>query len=119
MDLWDVRESSTVIHDEPFITDIVDYFSNDNDLNKLLSNQLIMSNFSTQQPHSFSRVTQNIQFDLEECMSFHGKDVTITTIKQYNINQGYKFVVVDSKIDRYLERCINHHNNCIGDLECF
>jgi len=37
------------------------------------------------------------------------KDSTLNAIKQYHIDQGYKFFVVELKLDKYVTRC--HYNN--------
>jgi len=33
-------------------------------------------------------------------------------VKQYHIEQGYTFVVVESKSDRYVAKCTNYGNGC-------
>jgi len=59
--------------------------------------------------HSFSRY---IQCDLFERVSFVSKEVVVMNIKQYHIEQGYTFVVVKSKSDRYVAKCTNYGNGC-------
>jgi len=76
------------------------------------SDEPSLPNSSSQQSHSFSRAVQNIQFNLEECMCFQSIDATVNAIKQYHIDQGFKFVVIESKTDRYMVRCINYGNDC-------
>jgi len=39
-------------------------------------------------------------------MSFQTKEENLSAIKEYHIDQGYKYVVVEYKIDRYVARCI-------------
>jgi len=112
MDSWNAGSSSYIITDEPFIPDIVDDISDDDDYEELLLDEPSLSNFSSQHHHSFSRAAQNIQFDLEERMCFQSKEATVSPIKQYHIDQGFKFVVIESKIDRYVVRCSNYGNDC-------
>jgi len=45
-------------------------------------------------------------------MSFPNKEATLVAIKQYHIVEDYKFIVVESKTDRYVARCINYNNGC-------
>jgi len=99
-----------VISDEPFISDI----SDDDDYEE--SDEPSLPNSSSQKSHSFTRVVQNIQFILEECMCFPSKDVTVSAIKQYHIDQGFKFVVIESKKNRYVVWCINYGNDCHWQL---
>jgi len=40
------------------------------------------------------------------------KEATLNAIKQYHIDNGYKFVVVESKSDRYVARSIHHDGGC-------
>jgi len=84
----------------------------DDNYEELLSDEPSLPNCSSKQHHSFSRATQNIQFDLEECMCFQSKEATVSAIKQYYIDQGFKFVVIESKIDKYVVRCSNYANDC-------
>jgi len=53
-----------------------------------------------------------MEYELDEHMCFSSKDSTIFAIKQFHIQQGYKFVVVESKIDTYIARCIDYNNGC-------
>jgi len=100
MDSWNAGSSFYIIPDEPFILNIVDDMSDDDNCEELLLDEPSLPNCSSQQHHSFSRATQNIQFDLEERMCFQSKEATVSAIKQYHIDQGFKFVVIKSKIDR-------------------
>jgi len=90
--------------DEPIIQDMAHDFSEDDEHN----NPILTS--STHPNQSFSRVAQSIQFELCERMCFHTKEATLSAIKEYDIDQGYKFVVVESKPDRYVTRCIHYGN---------
>jgi len=45
-------------------------------------------------------------------MNFPNKEATLVAIKQYHITKGFKFVVVESKTDRYVARCIDYNNGC-------
>ena len=40
------------------------------------------------------------------------KEATLNAIKRYHIDNSYKFVVVESKPDRYVARCIHHDGGC-------
>jgi len=117
MDSWNDGSSSYIIPDEPL--DIVDDISNDDDYEELLSNEPFVPNCYSQQHHSFSRVAQNIQFDLEERMRFQSKETTVSAVKQYHIDQGFKFVVIESKINRYVVRCNNYGNDCHWRLRAY
>ena len=44
-------------------------------------------------------------------MCFQSKEATVSAITQYHIDQGFKFVVIESKIDRYVVRCSNYGND--------
>jgi len=59
--------------------------------------------------HSYqsnTTTTTNMEYELHEHMCFSSKDSTIFGIKQFHIQQGYKFVVVESKIDIYVLKCV-------------
>jgi len=49
-------------------------------------------------------------------MCFQSKEVIVSAIKQYHIDQGFKFVVIESKIDKYMVPCINYGNDCHWQL---
>jgi len=102
-----VAESLTFHDDEPIIRDMVHDFSEDDEHD---DNSIPTS--STHPNQSFSRAAQTIQFELCEGMSFHTKEETLSAIKEYHIDQGYKFVVVESKTDRYVARCVNYEKGC-------
>lgn len=48
---------------------------------------------------------------LQECMQFQSNEETISTIKQYHINNIYKFNFVEYKPNIYIVRCLNYHND--------
>jgi len=45
-------------------------------------------------------------------MSFVSKKAALMNIKQYHIEHGYTFVVVESMSDRYVAKCTNYGNGC-------
>jgi len=45
-------------------------------------------------------------------MTFPNKEATLVVIKQYHIAEGFKFVVVESKTDRYVAQSTNYNNGC-------
>jgi len=67
---------------------------------------------STHPNQSFTRAAQSIQFELCKRMCFHTKEATLSAIKEYHIDQGCKCLVVESKPDRYVARCIHYGNGC-------
>jgi len=62
----------------------------------------------TQQGVSFSKAAQNIQLQHSKGTCFSTKESTLNAIKQFHIDQGFKFVVVESKLDRYVVRCTSY-----------
>jgi len=54
----------------------------------------------------------NMEYELHEHMCFSSKDSIIFAIKQFHIQQGYKFVVVKSKTSKYVLKCIDYNNGC-------
>jgi len=67
---------------------------------------------NTIHPYSNTTTIMNMEYELEEHMCFNSKDSTIFAIKQFYIQQGYKFVVVESKTDKYVVSCIHYNNSC-------
>jgi len=68
---------------------------------------------NTIHPYQSNTTTiKNIEYELEEHMGFSSKDSMIFVIRQFHIKQGYKFVVVKSKTDKYVVRCIDYNNGC-------
>jgi len=97
-----VGESSRSTKDKTIIKDMVIDISDDDKEDEFIS----------QQVQSFTRTAQNIQFVLSERMCFSSKEATVYAIKQYHIDQGYKFMVVESKTNIYVARCIHYDNGC-------
>jgi len=67
---------------------------------------------SDDEQHFVPTFSHHIQCDLFEHMSFVSKEAVVMNIKQYHIEQGYTFVVVESKSDRYVAKCTNYGNGC-------
>jgi len=89
MTSWCVGGSSTHIEDKPII--LIRLMISNKHLDFIFN---VMPTSSTHPTQLFSRVGQNIQFELFERMCFHTKEVMLSKIKQYHIDQSYKFVVV-------------------------
>jgi len=49
-------------------------------------------------------------------MSFDTKESTVSYIKQYHIDNGYRFVVVESKSEKFICRCVDHKKGCLWRL---
>jgi len=45
-------------------------------------------------------------------MSFDTKESTVSCIKQYHIDNGYRFVVVESKSEKFICRCVDYKKGC-------
>jgi len=45
-------------------------------------------------------------------MCFDTKESTMSYIKQYHIDNGFRFVVLDSKFDKYICQCIDYKKGC-------
>ena len=45
-------------------------------------------------------------------MSFDTKESTVSYIKQYHIDNGYRFMVVESKSEKFICRCVDHKKGC-------
>jgi len=45
-------------------------------------------------------------------MSFDTKESTMSYIKQYHIDNGYRFVVVERKSDKFICRCVDYKKGC-------
>jgi len=67
---------------------------------------------SDEEEHYVPTFSRHIQCDLFERMSFVSKEAAVMNIKQYHIEQGYTFVVVESKSDRYVAKCTKYGNGC-------
>jgi len=52
-------------------------------------------------------------------MTFPNKEVALVAIKQYHIAEGFKFVFMESKTDRFIARCIDYNNGCQWRLREF
>ena len=100
MDTWNVGGTSLSQHEEPIIRDIVDDISEDGDNYDFDLDDEDEFNRSSQYISSGSQSGHNIDCELNEHMSFISKEATLNAIKRYHINNGYKFVVVESKPDR-------------------
>jgi len=112
MDTWNVGGTSLNEHEEPIIRDIVDDISEDGENYDFdLDDEDQYRSFS-QYILSGSQSEHNIDRDLNEHMCFMSKEATLNAIKQYHIDNSYKFVVVESKSDRYVTRCIHHEGGC-------
>jgi len=49
---------------------------------------------------------------LTQGMSFDSKKLTMLVIKQYHIDNGYKFTVIESKSGYYICQCIDYNKGC-------
>ncbi|XP_068466322.1 uncharacterized protein [Phaseolus vulgaris] len=110
-----LKESGTSLsqHEEPIIKDIVDDISEDGENYDFdLDDEDQFNRSSSQYIPSSSQSERNINRDLNEHMSFMSKEAKLNAIKQYHIDNGYKFVVVESKLDKYVARCIHHDGGC-------
>ncbi|XP_068461662.1 uncharacterized protein [Phaseolus vulgaris] len=113
MDTWNVGGTSLSEHEEPIIRDIVDDISEDGENYDFdLDDEDQFNRSSSQYILSGSQSEHNIDRDLNEHTCFMSKEATLNAIKQYHIDNGYKFVVVESKPDRYVPRCIHHEGGC-------
>nr|XP_007155040.1 hypothetical protein PHAVU_003G167900g [Phaseolus vulgaris]ESW27034.1 hypothetical protein PHAVU_003G167900g [Phaseolus vulgaris] len=105
MDTWNVGGTSLSEHEEPIIRDIVDDISEDGENYDFdLDDEDQFNRSSSQYILSGSQSEHNIDRDLNEHTCFMSKEATLNAIKQYHIDNGYKFVVVESKPDRYVPR---------------
>jgi len=112
MDFWYFGESSLNTEKEPIIRDMVYEFSEDDEQEEYIPEEHTFPILSNHNVQSFSRATRNIHFDLSEGMSFNSNESTLNAIKQYHIDQGYNFMVVESKPNKYTTRCIHYNNGC-------
>jgi len=112
MDTWNVGGTSLSQHEELITRDIVDDISEDGDNYDFDLDDEDQFNRSSQYIPSGSQSRHNIDCDLNEHMSFMSKEATLNAIKWYHIDNGYKFVVVESKPNRYVARCIHHDGGC-------
>nr|XP_007161351.1 hypothetical protein PHAVU_001G061800g [Phaseolus vulgaris]ESW33345.1 hypothetical protein PHAVU_001G061800g [Phaseolus vulgaris] len=108
MDTWNVGGTSLSQHEEPIITNIVDDISEDGDNYDFDLDDEDQFNRFSQYISSGNQSRHNIDCELNEHMSFMSKEATLNAIKRYHIDNDYKFVVVESKSDRYVARCIHH-----------
>nr|XP_007149505.1 hypothetical protein PHAVU_005G075900g [Phaseolus vulgaris]ESW21499.1 hypothetical protein PHAVU_005G075900g [Phaseolus vulgaris] len=104
MDMWNVGGTSLSRHEEPIIRNIVDDISEDEDNYDFDLDDEDQFNRSSQYISSGSQSGHNIDCDLNEHISFMSKEETLNAIKRYHIDNSYKFVVVESKPDRYVAR---------------
>jgi len=112
MDTWNVGGTSLSQHEEPIIRDIVDDISEDGDNYDFdLDDEDQFNRFSHYIPSS-SQSGHNIDCNLNEHMSFMSKEAILNAIKRYHIDKRYKFVVVESKPDKYVAQCIHHDGGC-------
>jgi len=106
-----IGDSYISTQEEPVIRDIINEFSEDDDVDDLPEDGgFTMS--SLQKSDFNNRSRQISQYDLSERMTFPNKEATLVVIKQYHIAEGFKFVVVGSKTDQYVARCIDYNNGC-------
>jgi len=111
MNLFHIGDNSISTQEEPVIKDIINEFSEDDNVDDLPEDGgFAMS--SLQQSDFNNRSRQIVQYELSEWMAFPNKEATFVAIKQHHIAEGYKFVVVDSKTDQYVARCIYYNNGC-------
>ncbi|XP_068492184.1 uncharacterized protein [Phaseolus vulgaris] len=103
MDFWYFGESSLNTEKEPIIRDMVYEFSEDDEQEEYIPEEHTFPILSNHNVQSFSRATRNIHFDLSEGMSFNSNESTLNAIKQYHIDQGYNFMVVESKPNKWLQ----------------
>jgi len=113
MDTWNVGGTSLSQHEEPIIRDIVDDISEEGENYDFdLDDEDQFNGSSSRYISSGSQSEHNIDHDLNEHMSFMSKEATLNAIKQYHIEHGYKFLVVESKPDKYVARCIHYEGGC-------
>ena len=102
--------SCTMYEDEPIIRDMINDSSSEDKDPEDMEDDVPANTIHLY--HSNTTTTTNTKYELEEHMCFNSKDATVATIKQFHIQQGYKFMVVKLKIDRYVVRCIHYNNGC-------
>jgi len=111
MNLFYIGDSSISTQEEPIIRYIINEFSEDNNVDDLPEDGgFAMS--SLQQSDFNNRSRQIAQYDLSERMTFPNKKATLVVIKQYHTAEEFKFVVVESKTNRYVAWCIDYNNGC-------
>ena len=113
---WNFGGTSLSQHEEPIIKDIVDDISEDGENYDFdLDDDDQFNRSSSRYIPSSSQSEHNINHDLNEHMSFMSKEAKLNAIKQYHIDNGYKFVLVESNPDKYVARCIHHDEGANGD----
>jgi len=113
MDTWNIGGTSLSQHEEQIIRDIVDDISeNGENYDFDLDDEDQFNRSSSQYIPFGSQSEYNIDCDLNEHMSFMSKEMTLNAIKQYLIDNGYNFVVMESKSDKYVAWCIHHDGGC-------
>ena len=112
MDTWNVGGTSLSRHEEPIIRDIVNDISEDGDNYDFDLDDEDQFNRSSQYIPYGSQSGHNIDCNLNEHMSFMSKEAILNAIKRYHIDKRYKFVVVESKPDKYVAQCIHHDGGC-------
>jgi len=112
MDHFHNAGSSTISKEEQIIRDmIIDSNLEYEDPNVMNMEDDVPAN--TIHPYqSNTTTTTNMKYEHEEHMCFNSKDSTVFAIKQFHIQQRYRFVAVKSKTNRYFVRCIHYNNSC-------
>jgi len=105
------RDSFISTQEESVIRDIINEFSEDDNVDDLPEDGGIAMS-SLQQSEFNNRSRQIVQYDISERMTFPNKEATLVAIKQYHIAEWYKFVVMKSKTDQYVARCIAYNDEC-------
>ncbi|XP_052736606.1 uncharacterized protein LOC108328482 [Vigna angularis] len=104
---WNLPSSSSsqLIDEEPLILDNVDDFSTDDELDNIIEDD------NNNDGHIAQSSAQVIP-ELIQGMQFQSKEETILAFKHYHITNGYKYIVVESKPNIYVIRCLEYHNGC-------
>jgi len=109
--------SSIISKEEPIIRDIIiDSSSEDEDPDVMDMEDDVLANMI--HPYqSNTTTTTNMEHELDEHMCFSSKDSAIFAIKQFHIQQGYKFMVVESKTNIYVSNAFTIATVVNGDFK--
>jgi len=111
MDMWHVGGTSISGHDQIVIRGIMENIGEDDDNYDFdLEDEDVVMTSSSEHIMPDSRFGYNIEHELHERMSFTSKETTLNVIKQYHINNNYKFFVKESKPDKFVVCCMHHDN---------
>jgi len=111
MDHFHGAGSSAILKEELIIRNmIIDSSLEDEDPDVMDMEDDVPTN--TIHPYPNTTTTTNMEYELCEHMCFSSKDSTVFAIKQFHIQQGYKFVVLEAKTDQYIIIFIDYNNGC-------